>query len=345
MSARGLLLGALVVCGAACEQCVPAPPPTWSMVGETKPGALLSIRERDHAVWTVGGDPDGVDGPASATLLVDHDPSDDEGFVAYDSHVQGDLWWVDPVSADAAYVGGSFGRVARVELQGGDAVVQELVTPVTGQDNEDLIVFGVLATGDDVWAAGGVIGGLTGGFVWRSQGGGPMEAVALPTATADYVMWKAAARAPDDVWLVGTKGRTFHWDGSALTEVGFDDETSLFTVALDDEGAVAVGGPYQGRILARGRDDAAAWQEVTPTTDPLPALFGVHLRGDEGLVVGQSGMVLTRKDGAFVGEQLGFPMFVTLHGCFIGEDGSYWAVGGSIDTLPLTGGVLLRRGP
>ncbi len=345
MRGRGLAFLALPMCCLACEQCVPVPAPTWSMARETEPGALLSIRERDGAVWTVGGDPDGVEGPAFATLLVDHDPSDDGGFVAYDANLQGDLWWVDPVSADVAYVSGSFGRVARIDISSGAAVVEELTTPVTGQDNEALIVFGVLATGDDVWAAGGRIGGLTGGFVWRSQGGGPMEAVALPTATVDYVMWKAAARGPDDVWLVGTKGRTFHWDGAALTEVAFDEESSLFTVALDDEGAVAVGGPYQGRILARGRDDAAPWQEVTPAGASMPSFFGVHLRGDEGLVVGQSGMVLTRQQGAFVGEELGFPMFVTLHGCFIGEDGSYWAVGGSIDTLPLTGGVLLRRSP
>lgn len=342
---RRPLLWALLLCGSACDDCVPGPPSGWAMVRESEPGALLSVRVAGGTVWAVGGDADGLDGPATATLLVDDDPLDDQDFSALDTGLQGDLWWVDAVSADVAYAGGAFGRVARLDRSGGALVVEELTTPVSGQNDDTIIVFGVLAAGDDVWAVGGRIGGLTGGFVWRSQGGLALEPVALPTATVDYVMWKAAARSPDDVWLVGTKGLTFHWDGATMSEVAFDEEASLFTVALDDNGAVAVGGPQLGRVIARGRDDAAPWQEITPAAGAINTVFGVHLRGDEGLAVGQGGLVLAREDGAFQAEALGFPMFVTLHSCFLGEDGLAWAVGGSITGLPLTGGVMLRRTP
>lgn len=315
------------------------------MVHESDPGALLSIRAKDGAVWTVGGDPDGVEGPSPGTLLVDDDPSDENDFVAYDTGLQGDFWWVDPQSADSAYFGGSYGRVARVDISSGAAVVEELTTPVSGQDDDTVIVFGVLAVGDDVWAAGGRLGGLTGGFIWRSQGGGALAAVALPTTTVDYTMWKAAARAPDDVWFVGTKGLTFHWDGTTMTEVAYDEQASLFTVALDADGAVAVGGPTFGRLIGHGRDADGPWQDLAPTANPMSTLFGVHLRGSDGIVVGQSGALLIRKDGVWGPEVFGFPMFVTLHACFLGDDGLGWAVGGSLSGLPLTGGVLLRRTP
>lgn len=342
--ARTLALLALLACCAACEWCDPTPSGGWTLLHDGDPGALLSVRAIDGTVWIAGGDPDGLDGPASGTLLVDDDPTDEDDFVALETGLQGDWWWVDPVSADVAWVGGTYGRVARVDRSGATLAVQELTTPVSGQNDDSIIVFGVLASGDDVWAMGGQIGGITGGFVWRSQGGAAMEAVALPTDTVDYVMWKAAARAPDDVWFVGTKGLTFHWDGAAMHEIGTDEDFSLFTVAVDDGGAVAVGGPALGHVIARGLDNDAPWQDVTP--DPmLPTLFGVHLRGDDGLVVGASGTVLVRRDGAFEREELGFPMFVTLHGCFLGDDGLAWAVGGSLSGLPLTGGVLLRRGP
>ncbi len=343
--ARRLLLVAPLACALGCDQCLPVPPSGWSVVHESDPGALLSIRAIDGTVWVAGGDPDGLDGPSPGTLLVDDDPLDDQDFVALDTGLQGDFWWVDPVSTDVAYFGGTYGRVARVDRSGAALSVEELTTPASGLEDDSIIVFGVLATGDDVWAAGGRLGGITGGFLWRSHAGATFEAVALPTTTVDYVMWKAAARAPDDVWFVGTKGLTFHWDGATMTEVAFDADASLFTIALDDHGAVAVGGPTLGRIIGRDRDDGAPWQDITPSTEFMPTLFGVHLRGDDGLVVGQSGMVLARKDGAFQVEQLGFPMFLTLHSCFLGDDGLAWAVGGSIAGLPLTGGVLLRRTP
>ncbi|MBI1945297.1 MAG: hypothetical protein HYS27_06360 [Deltaproteobacteria bacterium] len=324
---------------------MPTPEAGWTMVRESEAGALLSIRAKDGAVWAVGGDPDGVDGPLPGTLLVDDDPTDEDDFISYDTALQGDFWWVDPVSAEVAYFGGSYGRVARVDISSGAAVVEELTTPASGQGDDTVIVFGVLAVGDDVWAAGGRLGGLADGFLWRSQQGGALEAVTLPTAATNYVLWKAAARTPDDVWFVGTKGLTFHWDGATMTELAVDEGASLFTVALDDEGAVAVGGPNAGRIISRGLDDDAPWQDTTPATELLPALFGVHLRGGDGMIVGQSGMLLTRKDGVFSPEQFPFNMFVTLHSCFLGDDGYAWAVGGSISGLPLTGGVLLRRSP
>lgn len=343
---RRLPLLLLACVGAACDQCVPQPAAGWELLHDADPGALLSVRAAAGAVWVSGGDPDGPEGPATGTLLVDDDPSDADDFIALDTGLQSDLWWVAPVDASLAWVGGSDGLVARIERNGGEVTATELVTPVADSADDNLIVFGVLAAGDDLWAVGGEIGGITGGFLWRSQGGGPLEDVAVPTSLDDFVLWKAAARAPDDVWFVGTHGLTLHWDGATLTEVLAGDDASLFTVSVGGQGAAAVGrAGGQGRVLSRGLDDGAPWDDVTPEGVTLPALFGVHVLGAEGLVVGDSGTVLVREGGAWARQDLGFPMFITLHSCLIGEDGYAWAVGGSLTTLPLRGGVLLRRSP
>lgn len=337
----------LLLCGSgACDQCVPQPSAQWELLHDGDPGALLSVRAAAGSVWVSGGDPDGPEGPATGTLLVDDDPSDEEDFIALDTGLQSDLWWVSPVDANLAWVGGSDGLVARVERSGSEVTVTELTTPVADDADDNLIVFGVLAVGEEVWAVGGQIGGISGGFLWRSQGGEALADVAVPTSLDDFVLWKAAARAPDDVWFVGTHGLTLHWDGATLTELLAGDDASLFTVSVDDAGAVAVGrAGGQGRLLSRGLDNGAPWDDVTPAGGTLPAMFGVHVLGGEGLVVGDSGTVLVREDGGWARQELGFPMFVTLHSCLLGEDGDAFAVGGSLTTLPLRGGVLLRRTP
>ena len=145
---RSLALGTLLSCCAACDLCTPSPAGSWQLLHDGDPGALLSVRAIDGTVWVSGGDPDGIEGPATATLLVDDDPTDDQDFTALDTGLQGDLWWVDSVSADVAYVGGTFGRVAKVDRSGESLVVEELTTPVSGQSDDTIIGFGVLAAGD-----------------------------------------------------------------------------------------------------------------------------------------------------------------------------------------------------
>jgi hypothetical protein len=332
-----------------CEGCTPGPPAGWSLLRDNAPGALLSIRAKDGVVWSVGGDPDGVDGPQTASLLIDADPLDDIDFVAPDTGLQGDLWWVEPLSTTTALAGGAFGRVARLERSDDDVTVTPLSTPADGADDPDVIVFGVYAaSADDLWAVGGRNGGTSGGFVWRSVGGGPFVEVALPDAGVEsYALWKVHGTGVDDVWLVGTAGLAFHFDGTALSAIPTGQNTSLFTVDVDGAGALAVGGVGRGLAMVRGLN--GAWADVSPDGDATPPLLGVHRRDGGGCVVGSNGTIYdvdtTGAAPSFSRVALPFPMFASLHACVVDDAGFTWAVGGRLTGLPLTGGVLLRHVP
>lgn len=333
----------------ACEGCTPGPPAGWSLLRDNAPGALLSVRAKDGVVWIVGGDPDGVAGPQTASVLIDADPLDDVDFVAPDSGLQGDLWWVEPLSATTALAGGAFGRVVRLERRGDDVTVTPLSTPADGADDVDLIVFGVYAAAnDDLWAVGGRNGGTSGGFVWRSEGGGPFIEVTLPDAGVEnYALWKVHGTGVDDVWIVGTAGLAFRFDGTALTAITTGQNTSLFTVDVDGAGALAVGGVGRGLAMVRGVD--GDWTDVSPDGDATPPLLGVHRRDQQGCVVGSNGTIYNVDTSgaapAFFRVTLPFPMFSGLHACVVDDAGFTWAVGGRLTGLPLVGGVLLRHVP
>jgi hypothetical protein len=358
---RGLVL--VLSLAAGCDQCGGLPS-GWALLRDNEPGALLSVRVQDGVVWVGGGDPDGVDGPATGTLLVDDDPSDDVDFQAIDTGLQGDFWWVHPVSGTVAFVGGSFGRVVRVDRSTSPVQIDVLTTPATDANDPDIVVFGVYATiaadgsdEHDVWAVGGRTGGSVGGFAWHKRGDAAFVDVAVPSAVEGYALWKVDGRrrgpdadGVDDVWMVGTNGQTFHVEGvdgadHQLVAVPTGLNTSLFTVDVNDDGAVAVGGLGRGLVVSRGTDAGTPWQDITPG-DTTPSLLGVHRGLDEGLVVGSAGAAFRLRDGVMTPEVFGFPMFQSLHSAFVDDDsGLAWAVGGQLTSIPLRSGVLLRRAP
>lgn len=347
---RFVVVFALGMGVSGCGGC-PAPLPSgWVVVRDSEPGALLSVRMKDGVVWAAGGDPDGPSGPAHATLLVDDDPFDGADFVAVDTGVQGDWWWVDPLDAQGAYLGGSFGRVAFIDRSKSPPTLTERETPASGLSDADIIVFGVYAASpDDVWAVGGRTGGQSGGFVWRAQGGGPFTPVILPVDIASDAMWKVAGTGPDDVWIVGTRGLAFHVEAGEVTAVPVGIATSLFTVHVDARGPMAVGGLGRGLVVTRApaADDEEPWRDVSPDGDDTPPLIGVHRSATVGLVVGDAGAAYAiAADGSITPEPFGVPVFSSLHGCFVDDDsGLAWAAGGQLTGLPLRSGVLLRRAP
>ena len=351
---RGVLALAVLMT-VSCDQCGGLPP-GWALLRDNEPGALLSVQVAGGTVWVCGGDPDGIDGLATGTLLVDDDPLDDVDFKAIDTGLQGDFWWVHPTSDTVAFLGGSFGRVVRVDRSTTPAAIDVLPTPASALDDPDVIVFGVYAStaadgSDDIWAVGGRTGGAVGGFVWHKRGAADFVEVEIPSDVEGYAIWKVAGRGKDDngvddVWMVGTNGQTFHVDEGALVAVPTGLNTSLFTVDVDDSGAIAVGGLGRGLVVSRGTDAAEAWVDVTPDGDNTPPLLGVHRGRDEGLIVGNAGAAYSVKNGVMTPETFGFAMFQSLHGCFVDDDsGLAWAVGGQLTGIPLRGGVLLRRAP
>jgi hypothetical protein len=356
--------------GAAC----PAPidvslEPGWQLVAREVPGALLSVSERDGVAFVVGGDPDGPDGPASATLMLwrHEGPAVPATPVTIDTGLQGDLWWVHATSATRAYASGSAGRVVRLDVNadGDDVTVTPLLTPA-GLDSHDhdLIVFGVFAADDDaeIYAVGGRNGGLSGGFVWRSVDGGafaplPIDADgdgviddAADEESVGYALWKVDAIAGPSplraVWIVGTNGLAFRADGGVLVAQPTGFNTSLFTVDVDDDGAaLAVGGLGRGLVVenAGGADDP--WVDVSPAGDLTPSLLGVHRVAGAGLLVGNAGAIFAVDADGTLSPQSVPGVSEGLHGAAALVDGSRYAVGGRLTGLPLVGGVIARFVP
>jgi hypothetical protein len=146
---------------------------------------------------------------------------------------------------------------------------------------------------------------------------------------------------------VGTSGLAFHHDGTALTARPTGLSTSLFTVDVDGGGPIAVGGV--GRGLAMITDADGAWLDVSPDGDLTPPLLGVHRRAGAGCVVGSNGTVYdldtTGDTPRFTAVSLPFVVASGLHACSVDEAGCFWAVGGRLTGVPLTGGVLVRFVP
>jgi len=354
------------------ESCTgPTLTPGWQTVARDVPGALLSVAEKDGTVVIVGGDPDEA---SRATMLLSvHDgPAVGAPLVAVDTGLEGDLWWVHPVSSTRVYVSGSFGRVARVDIADGDVarahdalrrgeappvVITELDTPDDAR-TVDVVVFGVFVSDDEreAYAVGGLIGGVRGGFCWRSVDGGPFEPLTVPSiddvdvSGGGYALWKVDAvsgPAPlAQVWIVGTEGLAYRADGGALVAAPTGLRTSLFTVDVGPDGNVlAVGGVGRGLVVARA-GDASAFVDVSPAGDATPALLGVQRAADgTGLAVGPAGVIFDvtgstlSETGALQGITEG------LHAGAALDDGSRYAVGGLLSGLPLRGGVALRFVP
>jgi hypothetical protein len=297
-----------------------APAPTWQVVHEELPGALLSVWGSADDVWSVGGDPG--DGPT-----VRH--YDGSSWQTLDTGSAGDLWWVSGSDGDVVYQGGAGGTVLR--YQGGDFTPMD--TPSAGP-----AVFGVWGCSEsDVWAVGGNIGGGSGGFVWHLEDGEWVD-VPLPDDTV-LPVWKVWGRSCSDVRFVGEAGLAMSWDGSGLTidETGLSE--SLFTVHGNDDCYVASGGFGTGSIL---EDCGSGWEDVSPAG--ASALVGVCMRGDTGTAVGWYGAVYHRLDGVWVADDQPAATDETLHACWIDPQGGVWAVGGQVQAFPLVRGVMIYRG-
>ncbi len=329
-TAPRLMWAAIALAGCGSEE---APtPPLWQQVYARLPGALLSVwGTASNDVWAVGTAP----GPGEAPTVLHYDGST---FEALDAGEPGDLWWAFGFESGPVYLGGSGGLILRYEA----GVFTRLATPGTGT------VFGIWGSSpDNVWAVGGEAGGSRGAFAWRLTGDSWQAAAGFPSALADTgALWKVFGRGSSDVWMVGTGGKTLHWDGAQLAEGFIGIAESLFTVHANSEVFATVGGFASGLLLERPTGDAsAAWQDRSPADST--ALIGVCLTETSGYAVGQFGYVATRGPSGWTEELTGFEADVgarSLHSVWIDPDQGVWAAGGQVIAPPLTDGVLLHRG-
>ncbi len=181
----------------------------------------------------------------------------------------------------------------------------------------------------DIWTVGGPLGNSGfeslvmrfDGTVWRRS----------PTGGAETYWW-VHGTGPNDVWLVGEKGRITHWDGTKFEERASGTTATLFGVfAAAPDDAWAVGGtPDQP---ASPNDVLLHWDGASWKPEPLPELKKVALfkvwgasNGDV-YVVGEAGLVWRRTAGAWKREAEGVAKgrLTTVSGCSGTE---IFAVGG-----------------
>lgn len=300
--------------------------PTWAVSQEDLPGALLSIWGTSASdVWVVGGDARDGSGP----LALHYDGSKWNRVVT--GETQGDLWWVFGFPGGPIFMGGAGGVILRYE----DGGFTRMTTP--GVDT----VFGIWGSSPtDMWAVGGSFG--SSGFAWRLTGGDTWEAESsLPAEVASSAsIWKVFGRSANDVWLVGSNGVSFYWDGTALSQKQTGVGSSLFTVHGNADRFVAVGGQVSGIIV---EDAGSGWQSVTDTAEY--GVVGVMLgAGDSGYAVGQYGTVYARSAAGWALEETGLAIQQDLHGVWLDPDGGVWVAGGQTASFPLTDGVLVHKG-
>lgn len=300
----------------------------WQLLHGSLPGALMSVWGTSSTdVWAVG-----ADGGAGAQVF----HFDGVMWSSLDSGHAGDLWWVFGVESGNVYMGGTGGAILRYE----DGVFTRMTTPGSG------VVFGIWGTSDDdLWAVGGAEGGSQGAFAWRKTGDEWALAPGFPEELAmTDALWKVFGRGSNDVWIVGTGGKTLHYDGAALQQSFIGVAESLFTVHASSDTFAAVGGFGTGILIER-TEGAAEWDDVTPSD--APSLIGVCLSESSGYAVGEFGYVARREAGGWRTLETGFEAELgvrSLHSVWIDEAGDAWTVGGQIRVPPLVDGVILHSG-
>jgi hypothetical protein len=181
----------------------------------------------------------------------------------------------------------------------------------------------------DIWTVGGPLGSAGfeslvmryDGNVWhRSKTGGA------------ETYWWVHGTGPNDVWLVGEKGRITHWDGTKFEERASGTTATLFGVwAAAPNDAWAVGGvpdqPDQPNDVVL-HWDGTSWKPETLPEQKKVALFKVwgSSAGDV-YIVGEAGLVWHRNSGAWKREAdgIGKGRLTTVTGCSPTE---IFAVGG-----------------
>ncbi len=312
----------------------------FSVVAEHERAAFTAVHgSSEKDVWIVGADEGG--GPIALHF-------DGANWEQKATGVHGDLWWVQSLSPDLAFMAGSDSHLLRYTSDG----FERLSTPGLGKH----IIFGLwAAAADDLYAVGAIAG--RNGFLWHYDGEKLVE-LELPDEIIDDAhdhppLFKVAGRSADDVWIVGGKGtilRGNHRDGFSAVESSTDER--LFTVAVDEDEVLIVGGSEDGVLLSGDpRDENLELQDMTPAGAPL--LQGAYPSnpGRRGVAAGSAWAV--GRDGAvFINRGTGFeplnqtldPEVQSLHAVWEADGGQVWAVGGRVISADLDEGAAFRTG-
>lgn len=315
---------------------------TGCLVAEDLAAGLLSVRAvASDDVWIVGASPSPSDGTGPVILHYDGSAFERLDTTAW---VDGELWWAWVTETEAVFVGYQ-GLI--LEMDRSDNVL----TQVAGID-AGTTFFGVWGdSSDDLWAVGQTLDGGGPPALFRRQSGtwAAWEDPDLGPGDDRQIYFKVHGTSASDVWIVGTNGKSLHYDGSKLVEVATDAETNtdtapLLTVDASGERPYAVGGAGNGLILEY---DGADWLDRSP--DFEAGYNGVCASADSGVAVGvRGGRAVRGTDGAWLSDRdAGIDSWTDRdwHGCTITPDGGVWTVGGRIAARPLKEGAIAYWGP
>lgn len=192
---------------------------------------------------------------------------------------------------------------------------------------------------DDVWVVGG--DGFDRPPVLCHFDGAAWENVELPVLEGDpKALFKVFGLAADDVWAVGDVGLVLHYDGAAWTRVAIDTTSDIISLwGTGPSELLAVGGRASG-VLARW--DGAAWS-VTDLAENA-GLNGVWMDpAGEAHTVGIGGTVLAVAPGSTSPTAQEVPTLLTLHAVWSPGDGTFVAVGGSLEMPPPLVGIIVEK--
>jgi hypothetical protein len=196
--------------------------------------------------------------------------------------------WLNAVAAratdDVWAVGQGNGQTLTMHWDGQSW--QQVPSPSVGQNDE---LFGVAAlAADDAWAVGiSHANGHTLALHWNGQ-----IWTIVPTPASPNALYAMSARAPDDIWAVGTG--IIHWDGQQWTQQtppGFTNYLrGVVAIAADD---VWVGGNIDTGSAWRVQFwhwDGVTWQRITaPAVGSYTGLRGMAARAsDDVWAVGET---------------------------------------------------------
>ncbi len=295
--------------------------------------ALTSVHgTADDDVWVVGAD----DG--SGPLVLHYDG---QGWEQVKTGIIGDLWWVQALATDNVLVAGSDANIYHFDGEDWD----RLETPGLGKH----IVFGVWASDeDDIYAVGAEAG--RNGFIWHYDGDSfeelPIPDDLLRENNDIPPLFKVAGRSRDDVWIVGGDGAVLRGnakDGFEALESGTN--ARLFTVHLDDEQAIMVGGGSEGIVLGADPNlDDPKLIDLSKRGTPL--LQGAWMQsGQQAWMSGRDGVLF---HGALDNpeEQVHPDEFEveSLHAVWVDPKGGVWAVGGNVISGSLDEGRAIHAG-
>lgn len=295
--------------------------------------AYLCVRApSDDDVWIVGteGRPE-ISGPSALHW-------DGAGWERLDlSEYSGrELWWVHPGENRITLVG-TTGLILEYERSSG------VITRVDGPESA-VTFFGVWgAADDDLWAVGGDLSGTLPGQIWRRDAAGWAPYSDATDAPPGTLWFKVDGRASDDLWIVGSGGRTLHWNGSELVSHSAAEVASgasLFTVDASGDEPLAVGGAGAGVIL-HFSDEDTLWTDRAP--EYSAGINGICSGPGRTHAVGGQGAVYTLEDSVWSYDPAGLTLR-DYHACAVSPSGELWTVGGQIVSRPLSAGVAAYAG-